>query len=133
MGYLNINNCKVIGDRTFSSKQNIKIAKHLNLKLDGNHYQVNSDSMKGVLQKDLRIFHQNIRGLKGKTEEIMNNIEKIHHMFFVLQNITWNFINLMVFCSEVIDLWLTFVEQFIDMVGSVYMCMNLCRHQIWRF
>jgi len=30
--------------------------------------------MRGSLQKDLLIFHQNIRGLKGKTEEIMNNI-----------------------------------------------------------
>jgi len=58
MGYLNIINCKVIGDRTFSSKQNIEIAKHIDLKLDGNHYQVHSDLMKGVLQKDLRIFHQ---------------------------------------------------------------------------
>jgi len=38
-----------------------------------NHYQ-NSDLMRGSSQRDIRILHQNIRGLKGKTEEIMNNI-----------------------------------------------------------
>jgi hypothetical protein len=47
MGYLNINNCNAIGDRPFSSKQNIEIAKHIDLRLEGNHYQVNSDLMKG--------------------------------------------------------------------------------------
>ena len=28
----------------------------------------------GFLKKDLTIFHQNIRGMKDKTEEIVNNI-----------------------------------------------------------
>ena len=53
MGSLNINNPK--GGR------------------NKNHYQ-NSDLMRGSSQRDLQILHQNIRGLKGKTEEIMNNI-----------------------------------------------------------
>ena len=56
MGSLNINNPK--GGR------------------NKNHYQnyQNSDLMRGSSQRDLQILHQNIRGLKGKTEEIMNNI-----------------------------------------------------------
>jgi hypothetical protein len=74
MGNLNINNPKVIRSRPFSSQHYIEAAKHLDFKPDRNHNQANSDSTRGPLQKDLLIFHQNIRGLKGKTEEIMNNI-----------------------------------------------------------
>ena len=68
-----INNPKVIRGRPFSSHHYIEAAKQLDFKPDRNHDQFNSDSTRGSMQKDL-IFHQNIRGLKGKTEEIMNNI-----------------------------------------------------------
>jgi len=74
MGNLNIHNPKFIRSRPFSSRHYTEAAKQLDFKPDRNHDQVNSDSTRGSLQKDLLIFHQNIRGLKGKTEEIMNNI-----------------------------------------------------------
>jgi len=74
MGDLNINNPKVIRGRPYNFQHNVEAAKQLNFKSDRNHDQVNSDSTKRSSQKDFLIFHQNIRGLKGKTEEILNNI-----------------------------------------------------------
>jgi len=74
MGNLNINNPNIISDRPSSLQHYTEAANQLDFKPDRNHDQVNSDSTRGLLQKDLLIFHQNIRGLNGKTEEIMNNM-----------------------------------------------------------
>ena len=74
MGNLNINNPNIISDRPSSLQHYTEAANQLDFKPDRNHDQVNSDSTRGLLQKDLQIFHQNIRGLNGKTEEIMNNM-----------------------------------------------------------
>jgi hypothetical protein len=74
MGNLYINNPKVTRSRPFSSQHYLEAAKQLDFKLDRNHNQDNSESTTEPLQNDLLIFHQNIRGLKGKTEKIMNNI-----------------------------------------------------------
>jgi len=74
MGNLNTNKSKVNRGRPFNFQHNVEAAKLLNFKLDRNHDQVNSDSTKRSSQKDFLILHQNIRGLKGKTEEIMDNI-----------------------------------------------------------
>jgi len=87
MGNLNINNPKVIRGRPFSSQHYIEAAKQSDFKPDRNHDQVNSDSTRGSLHKDRLIFHQNIRGLKGKTEEIIIQ-QQIYHMFFALRSIT---------------------------------------------
>jgi hypothetical protein len=74
MGNLNINNPNIIRDRPFSSQHYTESVKQLDFKPDRNHDQVDSDLTRGSLQKDLLIFHQNIRGLNGKNEEIMINI-----------------------------------------------------------
>ena len=73
MGKLNINNPKVNNSRSFYLPNHTETAKQLVFKPDGNRDQANSDSINGFSKKDLTIFHQNIRGLKGKTEEIMVN------------------------------------------------------------
>jgi len=74
MGKLNINNLKVINSGSLCLPHPMETATQLIFKPDRNRGQANSDLISGSLRKDLTIFHQNIRGLKDKTDEIMNNI-----------------------------------------------------------
>ena len=74
MGKLSTNNPKVFNRESFCLPQPAKTTNQIVFKPVGNRDQANSDSISGFLKKDLMIFHQNIRGLKDKTEETVNNI-----------------------------------------------------------
>jgi hypothetical protein len=71
---LNINNPKVNSSGSVYLPNHTETVKQLVFKPDGNRDQANSDPVSGFSKKDLKIFHQNIRGLKGKTDKIMVNI-----------------------------------------------------------
>jgi len=119
-----MNNPKVNNSGSFYLPNHTETAEQLVFKPDGNHDQADSDSVSGFSKKDLKIFHQNIRGLKGKTEEIMDNIatNPPHVLCFTehhLESHQFDSVPLLNY-----RLVATFVEQIIEMVGSVSMFMN---------
>jgi len=58
----------------FCPQHSADFTKQSTFKSGENCALTNSDSISSFLKKGLTIFHQNIRGLKNKAEELMNNI-----------------------------------------------------------